>query len=118
MELREAIEAFKARKISWWELDPDIITIILNAVEVGTLIPTDAVFQVKDGYEVTARHRYSDTYVMPETALTIRSADDVRREAEQWLWEYMGTKMHGLYVKGNMTKALTVTPQPKGGDDE
>lgn len=86
MDLCEAIEAFKARKISWRELDPDIITIILNAVEVGTLIPADQCFEVREGYKITGLQTpaghwqgFVDKKWLSE-ALQIRSADDVRRE--------------------------------------
>ena len=47
-----------------------------------------------------------------DQALAASAAREIamRDRAEDWLWEYMGTKMHGLYVEGSMSNALPLSP--------
>ena len=120
MELREAIEAFKR--------EPKYCTAkqaILNAIIDGTLIPADAVFQVKEGYCLQAyidNEAYEPVeWVDPSEALEIRSADDVRREAVQKCI----TELSEGYLNGDGLPAMVKRmsdlidiPQPEGGDDE
>jgi len=128
MELREAIEEVRRARTRYFSHHSDLAKqVILNAVFDGTLIPADAVFQVRDGY-YGRMYKHSDnpalmyvTTVPLSEALEIRSADDVRREAVQKCI----TELSEGYLNGDglpaMVKrmsALIDTPQPKGGDDE
>lgn len=96
MELREAIEeVHKAYDLLGEECCPDdennpmevAVCTILNAIVNGTLTPADAVFQVKDGYEVEAykrvetERRFSMVRSELTEALELRTVEEVRREA-------------------------------------
>ena len=96
-------------------------SVILNAVADGTLVPADAVFQVREGAKGAGMvdhiiHKFP-------TALEIRSADDVRREvlkeaASKGYYACAETRHVTLGDKVSDTiLALIDTPQPKGGDD-
>ena len=135
MELREAIAEIEKATVGcypWTALDiacgdqdkvaheDHAIATILNAVIDGTLIPADAVFQVKEGYCLQAyidNEAYEPVeWVDPSEALEIRSADDVRREGYAEGYKD-GFKKSGWSEMQRQT-ALIDTPQPKGGDDE
>lgn len=120
MELREAIEEVREHRRGYSQ---QALTTILNAVADGTLIPADAVFQVRGGYDVSAIQTYNKEndrwdYPVPLTeALEIRSADDVRREALEEAAKVIEWTYNNVASDGKLTwahdeiRALIDTPQ-------
>ncbi len=130
MKLREAIAEFTSGRATCILHNAEAVATILNAVADGTLIPADAVFQVKDGYYVRAyKLRGSEAIIKLQEALEIRSEDDVRREAMEEAARLCDAEMNRLYDDRHAVygaglydeaeglaadiRALIDTPQPK-----
>lgn len=110
MELRDAIEELYTKRT-----DMRTWRIIIDAVADGTLIPADAVFQVREGYDGDF-YRMTDAgpaYCDPAEAIELRSADAVRREVLEEAAQVVCVA--GWADAAGIIRAL-IDPT-KGGDD-